>query len=167
MNSSLKLLLGISVIATTLLLVACSSPRKTQQWPALNPSSASPELYDTIRKMDSLLFDGFNRQDLEVQKQIFDRDVEFYHDKGGLTRYEQVMENTKRLFAMNNGLKRTLIAGSLEVYPIKDFGAIEIGMHRFCHRENGKDDCGTFRFLHVWKSTPAGWKLTRVISYGH
>ena len=128
---------------------------------------ASKSLYDSIVHMDSILFDAFNKRDLESQKNIFATDLEFYHDKGGLTNYNQVIENTRKLFEQNNGLKRTLIPGSLEVYPIKDYGAIEIGMHRFCHQENGKDDCGTFKFVQVWQRRPNGWKLTRVISYDH
>jgi hypothetical protein len=35
------------------------------------------------------------------------------------------------------------------------------------HIENGKDDCGTFKFLQIWKHTADGWKLARVVSYGH
>ncbi len=27
-------------------------------------------------------------------------------------------------------------------------------------------DCGTFEFVHVWKQTNDGWKMSRVISYG-
>ena len=45
--------------------------------------------------------------------------------------------------------------------------AIEIGAHRFCHREKGRITCGTCRFVHVWKQTDQGWKIARVVSYGH
>ena len=31
---------------------------------------------------------------------------------------------------------------------------MEIGEHRFCHKENGKDDCGTFKF--AWFGGRAG-----------
>ncbi len=71
------------------------------------------------------------------------------------------------MFDQNIGLKRELVPGSLEVYPIKDFGAIEIGAHTFCHIENGKNDCGTFKFVEVWKNNKGEWKLTRIISYDH
>jgi hypothetical protein len=77
------------------------------------------------------------------------------------------MENTKNLFSRVPDLKRQLIPGSTEVYPINGFGAVQIGSHRFCHKEAGKDDCGTFKFVHLWKKTPEGWKLSRVVSYNH
>ena len=146
---------------------SCSATQKITGERAKKYIPVSKELYDTIAHMDSVLFDAFNNQDLNKQKTIFSTDVEFYHDKGGLTNYNQLIENTQRLFNQNSGLRRTLIQGSLEVYPIKDYGAIEVGIHRFCHQENGKDDCGTFKFLHIWQKKDGIWKLTRVISYDH
>jgi hypothetical protein len=64
-------------------------------------------------------------------------------------------------------LRRDLVKGSLEVYPVKDYGAIETCLHKFCHVENGKDDCGTFKNVMVWQKKDGQWKVTRVISYDH
>jgi len=44
---------------------------------------------------------------------------------------------------------------------------MQVAAHKFCHTENGKPDCGTFKFVHIWKQTPKGWKIARVVSYGH
>lgn len=120
-----------------------------------------------ILHMDSVLFAAFNAQNLEVLKNVFSNDLEFYHDKGGVSDYTKNMENTKNLFTRVPDLNRQLVAGSTEVFPIKDFGAVQTGAHRFCHKEAGKDDCGTFKFVHLWKKTSEGWKLSRVISYNH
>ncbi|RYE14440.1 MAG: nuclear transport factor 2 family protein [Sphingobacteriales bacterium] len=127
----------------------------------------SKPLYDSIAHMDSVLFDAFNSQDLEKIKTIFSPDLEFYHDKGGLDNYIETLKKSKQLFDQNNGLKRTLVAGSMEVYPIKGFGAIQTGLHRFCHPENGKENCGTFKFMHIWQNNNGVWKITRVVSYDH
>ena len=70
------------------------------------------------------------------------------------------------VFANNKDIRRDLVDGSLEVYPIKGFGAIEIGAHRFCHTEDGKEDCGTFRFLQIWRFKDGAWKVSRDVSYG-
>ena len=115
------------------------------------------------------MFDAFNTQDLEKLKTAFSENLEFYHDKGGLSGYEQSMTNFKSLFEKNQhtGLRRDLIKGSLEVYPIKDYGAVEVCLHRFCHVENGKDDCGVFKNVMVWQNKNGAWKVTRVISYDH
>ena len=114
-------------------------------------SKSSDSLYKEIAHMDSVLFSAFNNRDLNKFKTLFTEDLEFYHDKGGLTTYSYTIESFKNTIARNDGLRRDLIKESLEVYTIKDFGAIEIGAHKFCHLENGKQDCGTFKFVHVWK----------------
>ena len=99
----------------------------------------------------------------------FSEDLEFYHDKGGLADHAGTRKGFEQLFAANTttGLRRDIVPGSLEVYPIGDYGAVETCLHRFCHRENGKDDCGTFKNVMIWEKTEDGWQVTRVISYDH
>ncbi len=135
----------------------------------LNAQSLKPadDLYKEIAHQDSILFNAFNSRDIKTFKKEFSTDLEFYHDKGGLTDYTYTIESLKRTAAQNNGLRRDLVPGSMEVYPIKDYGAVQMGFHTFCHQENGKQDCGTFKFVMVWKKTPEGWKITRVVSIGH
>jgi ketosteroid isomerase-like protein len=129
--------------------------------------SQEEDLYKEIFHMDSLVFNAFNTRNINQFKNLFTDDLEFYHDKGGLTGYAQTINFLKTTAELNNQLKRELLNETLEVYPIPGYGAMEIGMHRFCHIENGKEDCGTFKFLHIWKKTNGEWKIARVISYGH
>ena len=130
-------------------------------------SSTHSELYKNVVFNDSAMFDAFNKHDGEKLKTFFTKDLEFYHDKSGLTNYEQTNENFKKMFAQNNGIKREIVPNSLEVYPIKDIGALEVGEHKFCHVENGKNDCGTFPFIIFWQKQGEKWKVSRVISYNH
>ena len=120
-----------------------------------------------MRLIISILFIAFNSRDIEKLKSLFSKDLEFYHDKDGLTSYTQTIESFIKMAAKKNDLKRELLPGSLEVYPLKDFGAMQVGVHRFCHTEKGKADCGTFKFMHIWKQEKGEWKISRVISYGH
>jgi ketosteroid isomerase-like protein len=129
--------------------------------------SASRQLYDEIERMDGVLFDAFNTQNLSKLKTLFTDDLEFYQDNEGLALYQQTMKDFKSMFEQKNKLRRELVKGSLEVYPIKNYGAIEIGLHKFCHIENGRNECGTFKFVHVWKNKGGEWKISRVISYDH
>ena len=124
-------------------------------------------LFREIAHQDSLLFKAFNSRDITVFGNMFTKDLEFYHDKGGLTDYNYTMESLKRTAAQNNGLRRELVPGSMEVYPIPNYGAVQIAAHTFCHEEAGKQDCGTFKFVHIWHKSPEGWKITRVVSYSH
>lgn len=130
----------------------------------LKPSDV---LYKEIAHADSVLFNAFNSRDINAFKNMFATDLEFFHDKGGLTDYNYTVESFKKTVEKNNDLRRDLVKGSLEVYPIKDYGAIQVASHIFCHTENSKSDCGTFKFLHIWKKINGEWKITRVVSYNH
>jgi hypothetical protein len=128
---------------------------------------ADDSLYTQISHMDEVLFNAFNHRDIQTFKNLFTTDLEFYHDKGGFTDYDYTIRSLENTAAVNNGLRRDLVPGSLEVYPIPNYGAMEIGAHKFCHTENGKLDCGTFKFVHIWKKVGNEWKISRVVSYGH
>lgn len=124
-------------------------------------------LSEEIAAADSAMFAAFNTRDLGALRMMFTADLEFYHDQSGLTTYDENMAAFERLFARNDGLRRDLVPGSLEVYPVGDDGAIEVGEHTFCHTEAGTEDCGTFPFVMVWRKEAGTWKVARVISYGH
>lgn len=133
----------------------------------LNAQSAKDSLFTEIAKMDSVLFTAFNNRDVEVFKSLFTEDLEFFHDKGGLTNYNHTVNFMKEVSKGNNQLRRELIKESLEVYPVPGYGAIQIGIHKFCHSENGKQDCGNFKFVHIWQKKNGQWKISRVVSYDH
>lgn len=124
-------------------------------------------LHDEVAAMDKKLFDAFNAGEIDVVAGIFDKTLEFYHDRGGLAGYEQSVAQLKELFSKPNRPRRELVPGTSEVHPISNYGAVQIGTHRFCHDENGKADCGVFKFVHIWQKKNASWTLTRVVSYDH
>ena len=143
------------------------STQAADHQPEQKKAGTSGEIFETIARLDSAIFGAFNAHDVDRLMAMFTDDLEFYHDTGGLTDRRQSEESFKKMFAGTPDIRRDLVKGSLEVYPIKDHGAIEIGEHRFCHKENGKDDCGTFKFAMVWRRSGESWKISRVISYGH
>jgi len=153
LNSIMKLSFVLAFIALTA--------------PLTFADSDSIDLSETITKMDRKMFDAFNAHDVELLMSLFTDDIEFYDDSSGLTNWEQTRKDFARMFANMPDIKRSLTPNTLRVYPIKDFGAIELGTHRFCHKENGKDDCGDFPFVMIWKKTGDSWQVSRVISYGH
>ena len=127
----------------------------------------SLELYKEIERADSILFQAFNRQDMATFKAMFTKDLEWFQDNGGLIPYKTVFENFGNTFKNENKLSRVLVKESLEVHPIKGYGAIEIGSHQFRHFENGKEEVGTFKFLMIWNKKDGQWKISRVVSYDH
>lgn len=134
-----------------------------------NYTPVSTGLYDTIVQMDSILFNAFNTRDFDKLKTFFSEDLEFYHDLGGLTNYQQNLDAFKKTFQSDRKVRREVVVGSLEVYPIKNYGAVEIGIHRFYVTEKGqKEKLGSeAKFVHVWEKKDIEWKITRIISYGH
>ncbi len=79
------------------------------------------------------------------------------------------MDSFKRTFESDRKLRRELVSGSLEVYPIKDFGAVEIGIHRFYSTEKGQKEqlSSEAKFIHLWHKMDGKWKISRIISFGH
>lgn len=96
---------------------------------------------------------------------LFAPNVELYHDQGGVTTTRaQVIANTRRDIC--GKVRRELVAGTLEAHPIKDYGAIATGEHRFCELATGKCE-GIAKFVIIWQQRPSGWRATRVMSFGH
>ncbi|GGA77692.1 DUF4440 domain-containing protein [Arenimonas soli] len=127
-------------------------------------------LFDELAEMDRRIFEAsFVTCDAEVVNAIFTDDVEFYHDKAGFSRGEQVRENTRNLTAScpaKQGITRTVVPGSLRVYPMEGYGATQVGVHRF--DEEGAQTSTLARFVHVWQRQEDGsWRLPRVLSLDH
>lgn len=148
-----------------LLLLLGSTPTIAAQEKKVAPTTQ--ELFNEIAALDTQVFDAFNAKDMTTFKAFFTEDLEWFQDNGGLLSYATVFENFETMFKNENKLTRQLVQGTLEVHPIKDYGAIEIGVHQFRHFENGKEEIGTFKFLMIWKNTKGKWQISRVISYDH
>jgi uncharacterized protein (TIGR02246 family) len=131
--------------------------------------TASPPdpLFQTIQSLDTQLFDAYNHCDLEKFASLLADDLEFYHDKTGLSRGRQALvEGVKNNIC--GKVTRELVPGSLEVYPIANYGAVEIGVHRFHHPgHETTESAGEAKFIHLWQNKDGAWKVTRVISFDH
>ncbi len=134
---------------------------------ALESIKSQEELNKAIAFLDAALFDSYNRCDLEKFASFMADDVEFYHDQGGVTLgKEKLTDSIKQNIC--GKVTRELVPGSLQVYYMKGYGAVEMGVHRFHHP--GHDDTepvGEARFIHLWQYKDGAWKITRVISYDH
>lgn len=124
-------------------------------------------LFDEITHMDSLQFGAFNARNLDQLMNYFDNSLELYQDNTGVRNFDQAKQAFGGLFKMNYVLTRKLIPGTMEVYPIKDYGAIETGQHTFSHMENGQLQAFTYKFMQIWQKKDGVWRVTREITYGH
>ncbi len=129
---------------------------------AAEPATA---LVTTVRDLDTQVFDAYNKCDMPAFARYFSPTVEFYHDDGGATfDRKTVITNTRKFIC--GKVRRELLPETFKVYPIKGYGAIEEGEHRFCDIQSGKCE-GVARFLMIWRQARGRWMLTRVVSYGH
>lgn len=127
-------------------------------------SSRSGRVYEELARMDRELFDAaFVSCDQAKFGSMFTDDAEFYHDRTGASYGESVKQ--LRSCPRDDGVKRTLVSGSLEVYPIKDFGAIQMGRHIFTRE--GEQGAEIAKFVHLWRRSEGNWRLARVMSFDH
>jgi hypothetical protein len=133
--------------------------------PHAQSQSPDPALFKTIQSLDTQLFDAYNHCDLPTFSSLIAEDIEFYHDKTGLSVGRQALVD-----AIKNNIcgkvTRELVPGSLEVYPMAGYGAVEIGTHRF-HHPDDSGNIGEAKFIQLWQNKDGVWKITRVISFDH
>lgn len=132
-------------------------------------SSAKDTLFTKVAGLDNAMFDAFNHcsdpGQLKLHASYFAPDIEFYHDTGGVTwTRDEMIANTKKHACGN--YRRELVPGTLQVFPIKDFGALARGTHRFCQIDTGKCD-GKADFVLLWRQKDGQWQITRSFSFGH
>jgi hypothetical protein len=122
------------------------------------------ELTATIRRLDAELFGAYNNCDLEKFGSFFPEHLEFYHDQtgGGPMTREQLVAATRQNIC--GKVHREVV--SIEVFPMKNYGAFETGVHRFSHPGIDTDQ-GDARFAQLWKYEGGRWWMTVVISYDH
>lgn len=155
-----------TALLLTLFFWSCNSQKNYEYPITKNYKPDDPKLYDTIVHLDSIFFNYYNTCDdnLEKYSAFYSDDIEFYHDNRGLmTLKSDIVAGTKKNIC--GKVTRELVKGSIEVYPIKDYGAVEIGLHKFHNNtepENTKSRTG--RFMIFWKKENKDWKITRVVS---
>lgn len=122
----------------------------------------SPDLYRIIAGLDSTFFNTYNTCDMEKMGSLFADELEFYHDRGGLsTSKKETIERTKENIC--GKVNRILTPGSIEVYPIQGFGAVEMGYHSFRNIAE-KSESEPSKFIIIWRLKDGNWQITRVIS---
>ena len=121
------------------------------------------QMHATISNMDSIFFDAYNSCNMEKQKEIYADDIEFFHDKSGLsTSKSDILEATENNIC--GKVTRSLIKGSIEVYPINNYGAVEIGYHTFFNNQEPDAPSNPSKFIIMWNYEKEQWKITKVIS---
>ncbi|RYF99431.1 MAG: nuclear transport factor 2 family protein [Chitinophagaceae bacterium] len=147
----------------------------------LNPNKVScqskeEQLSQTILHLDSLFWNAYNSCDDVKSRVFFADDLEFYHDKGGITNgLERLIETFRNNLCSTEGfrIRRVAVPGTLKVYPMHNadtlYGAILSGDHVFYVTDKGKPERldGKAKFTHLWLLQNGAWKMKRILSYDH
>ena len=154
----------ISAVIFILGLIVCLTTKNNISAQSKNYKPDSQKLYDIVVHLDSIFFHAYNTCDIEKQAAIYSDSIEFYHDKGGLmTSKQELLDATKKNIC--GKVTRELVKGSIEVYPINGYGAVEMGLHKF---HNNTEKKGTpsqaGKFVILWENRNNEWKIKRVIS---
>lgn len=145
--------------------------------PSRSFAQAPSELWAEILKADQALFQAiFDDCRPEALEGMVTDDFEFLHDRWGQiakSKAEFITVIRRGCERQKTGIdfkaRRELLLDTLHVYPLKGYGAVEMGRHRFYKVEAGKPDTPTEEapFIQVWRFADGHWRLARVISYDH
>ncbi|TYA84380.1 nuclear transport factor 2 family protein [Seonamhaeicola marinus] len=157
------------MIKKTLVLVLACIPLFNYSQNSIN---SLEELKKAITYNDSVFWNGFNSCDIEVVKNYVSDDLEFYHDKNGVTIGSEVFIKTVEQNLCSNSnfkMRRKALQETIHIYPIKNYGAIISGEHVFYISQNGNQESldGIAKFSNLWHYKDGNWKMTRVLSYDH
>lgn len=122
-----------------------------------------PTLYDSIVAMDAAWEDAYNHCKMAAMDSMMSEDMEFYHDRGGLMTSKALLMNALKQNICGK-VTRHLKPGSIAVYPIHNYGAVEMGEHAFRNSQEPKSALHYAKFVHLWKREKGQWRITRVIS---
>ena len=135
-------------------------------------STSSESLYQIIAALDTTVFEAYNSCNLSDFKNYFVEDLEFYHDKTGMISSRKTMLEALEVMLCGDAKVRTrreLIRESLQVYPLDNFGAVQVGEHQYYQSVNDEPEelVEVAKFTHIWRNDKTEWKITRVLSYDH
>jgi len=165
---SLKLALFVTALCSGWNLPANAQVGAEAKIAPLEEIKNQADLDKAITALDTELFDAYNHCDLKTFDSLLADDVEFYHDQGGVTLGRQKLTESIKNNICTGDTQRILVPGTLKIYYMKGYGAIEMGVHRFMHpKTEASNGTGEASFVQLWQFKDGNWKLTRVLSYDH
>lgn len=122
------------------------------------------ELYKIIMNADSIFWESYNSCNMNTQEKIYSDNIEFYHDQSGLiATKQQILDATES--SVCGQIRREPVEGSIEVYPINGYGAVEMGLHTFKRITDGESlSSRPGKFIIIWRQMGIEWSISRVIS---
>jgi hypothetical protein len=156
----------VGLVATLAIMLLITSSTRAQVM-AFDEIKTQADMDKTSAALDAALFDAYNKCDMVKFKSLLADDVEFFHDKGGVTLGAQALTDSVQKNICGK-VSRELVAGTLQTHHMDGYGILQQGVHRFHHP--GHDDTegvGEGQFITLWQYKDGAWKITRAISFDH
>ena len=145
---------------------------------AVQVPQTGPALTQAIAARDAALFETFFSEcDPAKMAGFLTPDLEFYHDKSGVTARsaKDFVDLYRKQCAARQApgawhSRRELVAASLNVEAIPGYGAVEEGDHLFYERQGDGAEhlAGKAHFVQLWQLGEDNvWRLARVLSFSH
>jgi ketosteroid isomerase-like protein len=142
----------------------------------LGAQGPADDVTRAVLERDRAFWAAYNRCDVPAMSEYFTEDVEFYHDRGGVT-----LGRPALVKALQDGLcgdpgsrtRREPVEGAVKLYPMKKgdavYGAILAGEHLFYLTQKGQPESldGRARFADLWTVKDGVWRMSRVLSFDH
>jgi Domain of unknown function (DUF4440) len=133
------------------------------------------EIAANVGALDNQFWQAYNACKTADMRRFFTDDVEFYHDKGGITLGAAALVSSieTNICGGRMRVRREAVEGSVHVFPLhRDgvaYGAIVSGDHRFYGREADRPEVlnGVAKFTSLYLLKDGTWKMARVLSYDH
>ena len=154
------------IVAVLTVAEASASPVVAQQ-----TTTAPTDAEAALRAADAGYWRAYNACDAAGMSAYIADDVEFYHDKGGLTRTKQALvDSTMKGICGNPNFRiRRVADANIRFDPIPGYGGVLSGDHLFFATEPGMPERQTGRatFVALWHVDQGHWTMTRVLSLSH
>jgi len=156
----------LRILAAAIVTLAAAQAPATP--PAADPTAV-------VQARDDAFWKTYNACDTAAFRGFFTADIEFYHDRGGLTVGIEALDAAlaKNLCGGDTRLRREPVAGTVRISILRDgdkvYGAIVSGEHVFYVRQPGKAEFldGHAFFANLWRLTDGTWRMSRILSYDH
>ena len=138
--------------------------------------TADDGVIKTVSEKDAAFWTGYNACNYEQMGEFIADDIEFYHDKGGITLGKNSMVDSIRKNLCGNPnfrTRREAVPGTVKIYLLKNsnviYGAIIAGDHYFFNSYDNKPEKreGIAKFMNMWILKDSAWKMSRILSYDH
>jgi hypothetical protein len=140
--------------------------------PTVHADAPAGDAETAVRATDAAFWKAYNTCDIAAFGDYFSADIEFYHDKGGMTKSRAALVDSLKKNICGNPnqrIRREAITDTVQFYPMAGNRAILSGDHRFYITEPGKPEylTGQAKFDDLWELQDGHWRMTRVFSYAH